>query len=416
MITKAITLLIIFVSLSAYGLDNDYHQKPLGAEGEKKITFVSDLISKIRLGMDFALRFQSLEHENNSSEEITNLQSGFTNANGNANMDFQLDEGISSYIEIYLSSEHHTEVWMREGYLFIDQLKMLNNPAIDNLMQYLSFKAGQMEINYGDYHFRRTDNGQSVRNPFIGNYIIDANTTEIGVEGMIDYDNWEWLIGVTGGTTKGDTNDKHGMGTYTKLAYDLKKSIDQQFRVSGSLYRVDHSSNPRAFGTPGATQNYLYAGNRSGSPYKNLFDEDTDAGQVLPNISQNMTAYIFNVLWRYGKTEWFFNYDKAWDLDSDGKDSPDEAKESWDQFAVDVKYNFTSKFYTALRYNIANHITAADGPSDEKVNRYQLAFGYFINPSILMKVEYVYQKYEGFQDKFRDGYFHGAVFEGAVSF
>jgi hypothetical protein len=397
--------------------ENSYAQKPLGAEGEKDIQFVSDLISKIRLGMDFALRFQALDHDNdNPSEKLTRLNPGFSNANGNANMDFKLDKGISSYIEVYLSSEHHTEVFMREGYLFVDSLEMLGLPWVDRLMENLSFKAGQMEINYGDYHLRRTDNGQAVRNPFIGNYIIDANTTEIGVEAMADFNNWEWLIGVSGGTTKGDTNDKHGLGTYTKLAYDKKFKEDQRFRASGSVYRVDHSKNPRKFGTPGASQNYLYAGNRSGSPYKNLFDEETDSGQVKPNTSQDMFAYVINVLWQSGKAEWFFNFDTVTDSDSDGKDSPLKEEEAWAQYAIDFKYNFTPKFYSALRYNMADHIKSLDKSSDERVHRYQAAVGYFLNPSIVMKLEYVYQKYDGFEDKFKDGSFHGAVLEGAVSF
>ena len=39
-----------------------------------------------------------------------------------------------------------------------------------------------MEINYGDAHFRRSDNGNALYNPFVGNYIMDAFTTEIGGE------------------------------------------------------------------------------------------------------------------------------------------------------------------------------------------------------------------------------------------
>ena len=39
-----------------------------------------------------------------------------------------------------------------------------------------------MEINYGDAHFRRSDNGNAIYNPFVGNYIMDAFTTEIGGE------------------------------------------------------------------------------------------------------------------------------------------------------------------------------------------------------------------------------------------
>ena len=43
-------------------------------------------------------------------------------------------------------------------------------------------RVGHMEINYGDAHFRRSDNGNAIYNPFVGNYIMDAFTTEIGGE------------------------------------------------------------------------------------------------------------------------------------------------------------------------------------------------------------------------------------------
>lgn len=39
-----------------------------------------------------------------------------------------------------------------------------------------------MENNYGDAHFRRSDNAQAIYNPFVGNLIMDAFTTEVGAE------------------------------------------------------------------------------------------------------------------------------------------------------------------------------------------------------------------------------------------
>ena len=49
-------------------------------------------------------------------------------------------------------------------------------------MQIATLRVGHFEINYGDAHFRRTDNGNAIYNPFVGNYIMDAFTTEIGGE------------------------------------------------------------------------------------------------------------------------------------------------------------------------------------------------------------------------------------------
>ena len=49
-------------------------------------------------------------------------------------------------------------------------------------MEIVTVRVGDFEINYGDAHFRRSDNGNALYNPFIGNYIMDAFTTQIGGE------------------------------------------------------------------------------------------------------------------------------------------------------------------------------------------------------------------------------------------
>ena len=49
-------------------------------------------------------------------------------------------------------------------------------------MKYATIKIGQMENNDGDAHFRRSDNGNSLVNPFVGNNIMDAFITEMGME------------------------------------------------------------------------------------------------------------------------------------------------------------------------------------------------------------------------------------------
>ena len=55
-------------------------------------------------------------------------------------------------------------------------------PLLKSIMKYTTLRVGHFEINYGDAHFRRSDNGNSMYNPFVGNYILDAFTTEIGAE------------------------------------------------------------------------------------------------------------------------------------------------------------------------------------------------------------------------------------------
>ena len=79
-------------------------------------------------------------------------------------------------------------------------------------MKYTTMKVGHFEINYGDSHFRRSDNGNAMYNPFVGNYILDAFTTEIGAE---VYARSNGLIAMLGGDGRrsarpGDGADRRG--------------------------------------------------------------------------------------------------------------------------------------------------------------------------------------------------------------
>ena len=81
----------------------------------------------------------------------------------------------------------------------MDQLPFLHSSAVDNVMNYLTLKVGVMELNYGDEHFRRSDNADVINNPFVGNYIMDAFTTAPGLEIM--FRNPSGLIAMGGLTT-----------------------------------------------------------------------------------------------------------------------------------------------------------------------------------------------------------------------
>jgi hypothetical protein len=429
----AVTVALTFASIGWAG-ETHYHQKPESLEGLNEVTLLNQKLEKIRIGFDFALRFQSFKHENDGTKapgsdsqpgtaddvELSTLKSGFANATGNINLSLPLAKGVTSYVEAYLSSEHHLEMWMREGYLFVDSFEGTSFEKFDWIMEYLAFKVGQMEINYGDAHFRRTDNGAAFANPFVGNYIIDPNTTEIGIETMIDLTPVELLIGTTGGTTKGDNKDGHGFALYSKLAYDTNFASDGRFRLSGSYYQVDHSDNgPSAYPGFDGTKNYLYAGNRSGSPYSFVFDADTDAGQILPKTSQDLSAYMINLLLTWKGTELFVNYDTVEDADPDGSASAATDKEAWNQIAVDLKQMVTDNTYLAARYNVADHVKAAGVDSDEEVERQQVALGHYLTPTSVVKLEYVNQEYKNFArsgDLRNGGQFSGFIAEGAVHF
>jgi len=148
----------------------------------------------IRLGGNFAQDYQSLTDQNTaayfrtSKTDSTNanaldpLAGGFNLAMANMYLDAQLDDGIRANVTVYLSSKHHNESWVKNGYLQFDKLSFLHSDLINDVMKYLTIKVGDLEVDYGDQHFRRVDGGNGVYNPFVENYIMDEFATEIGGE------------------------------------------------------------------------------------------------------------------------------------------------------------------------------------------------------------------------------------------
>ena len=373
----------------------------------------------VSISGDFALQFQALNHSNEPDtfpgSQLNDIVPGFNNATGNLGFTIILYDGIVSFIDIYLSSEHHADMWMREGYIEIDKLRMFNSNTIDNIMKYLTIKAGQMEINYGDLQLRRSDNGDVQKNPLVSNYLIDANTTEIAAEVYFNYNDLMLMGGLSGGTTKGDIMKGHGYALYGKLAYDKHIFKDLQFRLSGSVYSVDHSDNPADFGA--GTINYLFSGNRSGSRYKGLFNAGTDAGQINPQAGQKVFAYQINPFINIGKIELFGLFEQTKDMDTNGSD-PGNPEEAWTHYGAELVYKAgpSGNFYVAVRYNSATQTGGAE--KDATVNRIQGGAGYFLTRDILFKAEYVNQNYNDFSAPsiYHEGNFNGLVIEASVSF
>ena len=130
------------------------------------------------------MQFQALDQHADTARLIP-LGKGINLPTANFVINAALADGIEVNLTTYLSSRHHNEAWVKGGYLLIDRLPFLNSATLDKAMELLTFKVGVMELNYGDAHFRRTDNGNAIKNPFVGNHIIDAFTTAPALEVLI---------------------------------------------------------------------------------------------------------------------------------------------------------------------------------------------------------------------------------------
>ena len=130
-------------------------------------------------------------------------------------------------------------------------------------MEVATLKVGHFEVNYGDQHFRRSDNGQALYNPFIGNFVIDAFTTEIGAEAYLRKNGYMGMLGMTGGEVHGQVTapGQRGPSYLAKLGVDRQLGSDIRVRLTGSMYKTDRSAS-----------NTLTSGDRAGSRYYDVLE------------------------------------------------------------------------------------------------------------------------------------------------
>lgn len=195
---------------------------------------------KVNVGGDFALQFQALDHSTVSVDPLVDLGKNFNLPSANLNLDVFLADGIKLHMRTYLSSRHHNEAWVKGGHLTIDKLDFIHPGFLEELMKVITIRVGLDEINYGDAHFRRTDNAHALNNPFVGNYIMDALATEAFGELYFRQNGFIAMIGLTNGhmnqtVVKTDGVDDK-ISLYGKLGFDRQIHDELRLRLTGSFY------------------------------------------------------------------------------------------------------------------------------------------------------------------------------------
>lgn len=415
-------LLVTLITLAAWlpmtvhaqGIQNfkPYDQSGVGMfEPEKDNTPYEGL--RVRWGAAFTQQMQMLSHENHeNSPELYNLGYGFNTATANLVLDAQVADGIRVNLTTYLSSRHHPEAWVKGGYMQIDKVEFLGIEALDRIMDYVTIRAGHFGINYGDAHYRRTDNGNAMHNPFVGNYIMDAFTTEIGGEVFFSHNGALAMFGVTGGEISGNVQDtgRRQPSFLGKLGYDSQINPDLRLRLTGSVYH-----------TGGSARNTLYAGDRTGSRYYLVLEgEDASAaanfrsGRVAPEFTDQLTAMMLNPYVRFHGLELFGLVEYT-----TGRTHAETESRAWTQFAGEAIYRFLpqEQLFVGARYNRAGGELVGSG-EDVTIDRIQVGAGWFMTPNILMKAEYVNQTYNGYPagHLYHDGKFNGVMIEAVLAF
>ena len=374
---------------------------------------------KLGWGAAFTQQFQGLEHSNTAdaviknnvnANQLQNIGHGFNNAVANLYLNAQLAKGIRVAMSSYLSARHHQETWVKDGYLQIDD-SPIDNAVLNNVMQYVTLRVGHMEINYGDEHFRRTDNGNAMFNPFVGNLLMDAFTTEIGGEMYLRNGPWMVMGGLTGGETRGQVTapEKRSVAYLGKVGFDKQITPAVRFRLTGSAFSQARSANQSLFtGDRGGSRYYQVMVNTSGTEKDSAW-----TGNVQPGFKSEQHAYVINPFLKIKGLELRGNLERAL-----GRAATEVENRTWDQYAAEGLYRlFDDKLYFGTRYNTVNG-KFAGLTNDVTVNRYQLAGGWFVTPTVLLKGEWMDQRYSDFvpTDIRNGGRIKGFVVEGVVAF
>lgn len=386
---------------------------------------------KVRWGAGFTQQFQNLKHENPSALNNTTtnnlypLDNGFMTAQANLYMDVQLAEGIRLNVSNYMSSRHHNEFWVKGGYIQFDKLPF-KGVFWNDLMKITTIKVGHFEVNYGDQHFRRSDGGHTLYNPFMDNYIMDQFATEIGGEIYVQKNGLLGMVGLTNGMIKGnvdrtnptpvDANTSRNPSIYFKGGFDKNLSKDIRVRLTGSYYT--NSSNAGS----GLT---MYGGDRTGSNYQNVMEKGVVgglptstavafSGRFNPGFSKKLDATMINLFVKTHGLEFFGTFE-----DSKGRTKNESVDRKATQWAVEGVYRFgkTENLFVGYKYNT---VTAqlSGMSTNVKVERNAIGAGWFLTKNVLLKGELVNQRYLDFptSDYRSTGKFNGYVIEAVVGF
>ena len=406
-LASALMMLVTFSATAQVG--QPQYNRPMDSSGltvfetDKSDQKPFDGLS-IYWGAAFTQQFQALSHENSGAVTLYDMGNGFNLATANLYLKGQLADGIQVRLETYLSSQHHQETWVKGGYLQVDK-SPLDIEALNNLFEYVTIRAGHFEINYGDAHFRRTDNGNALYNPFIGNMIMDSFATEIGAEVMVQKDGIFGLVAMTNGEIKGsvDNGENRAPAIIGKVGFDRWMNDDLRFRISGSVYTTSKSLN-----------NTLYAGDRAGTRYYEVMTQAAGdnfrAGRVNPGFRSEVTAIQINPMVQFQGFELHGLYETATGAAANEADT-----RTVDQIAVDAIYRMDGVYFGA-RYNKVSG--DFDGGTDLSVDRIQVGAGWFVTPNVLMKAIYTQQNYNDYPagSIYEDGKFNGITIEGVVAF
>lgn len=364
----------------------------------------------VRTGGDFAIQYHAMTQSNDfAANPLVDLSNNLALPTANLNFDVQVGNGLRMHLRTYLSSRHHSEAWVKGGYFQIDRLDFIEEGFAEEFMQNARFRFGMDEINYGDTHFRRSDNARAIFNPFVGNYIMDSFATEPFAEFSYFSGDFLGVFGVSNGRlNQSPTPGDDGFAVFGKLGYDSQVNEDLRVRLTGSVYSS----------TDKGTRDYLYNGDRAGARYYELLigENDARASDFLPRFNPGFgyqTAIQFNPFIKFQGLEVFGVVEFV-------NNGDDDIGGGFNQYGAEVLYRFGADedLYVGGRYNMVTG-EQTDASESVDITRFNIGGGWFMTNNVLAKIEYVTSTYDGdgwVGSKFEGAEFSGVVLEAVISF
>lgn len=363
---------------------------------------------------DLTFTYQALDQDfTPDGGTAVKLQPGLVLPTANLDINAKIMSGFNVKLETMLSSHHHNETYVKGGYASIDNLDFVSPGFASEFMKNATIKVGVDDIDYGDTHFRRTDNADVFNNPFIHNLAVDPYMAAGFLEVLYRIPSADSLVvfGATNGQVDPDDIEKTDDSSstpafYGKYAYDKQLNEDTRLRLSQSIYYTSGNGN-----------NSLYHGDKAGTVSRDIYNTSTsntyktDFGQSWNAMDAytELTATMSNVFFKYKDTELFGTLEFA--------DSQDRKMTHYAVTALERFYN--DKFYAAARYENAT-VKLDAGGADQELKQYQIGLGWFISKNAMAKVEYIKQKcdnvYRWSQHTTDPAEFDGFMVSAALSF
>lgn len=370
-----------------------------GYAAQAQIKLTDTETTKLFITLNTVGTAQALDHKNvfnTKGEELPKVSPGFQNAFGDLGFiaKFGKNQEIEVVFDMYLSSRNHpSQTYGNEGYIIMrgvpENLQSLK--FLEPVLKRVDIKAGHMLVDFGDAAEHRTNNAIAQKNPLVGNFVIDPNIVSIGMQASSKPGKrLGWLVGVSNGTTTEDWNVGRRFAYNGKLIFYPVQSL----RTSVSYITADQSAN--ATKAAGGSAIQMFSGNRSGERYAGVLGGGQAPGGVFPQAGEKFSAAQFDVTFdNHSPLKLYGHYGMTQDKDINGI-AAGAPEEKWTYYAGDVVYKITPALYAAARYSNASTDMLGGAASNGKVDRYQVGGGLWLTRNLLVKMEYVNQKYDGF--------------------